>query len=192
MTSVALWFPLLGVFAVVVGAIVARSTARDIADLNARQKRRDVEITAVSAYSDAAITAVHAVQAYVWWADDHLLSKETITQQQWIDAKPTVKPTIEAVDRLQYLGTTLPPGELRDLHDQFADLLNRVVKPVDRGRSAKEVWDDAVDATKQPDIILRTIEAAHGLRGELLSTYPVDVPNSIGERIDAVMHPRRK
>lgn len=184
MANPSLYIPLVGAVFVLLGIVVARSTARDVATLNALQKRRDAEIAAVNRYADAAIEAVHAVQFYIWWAPPEYLELHKLTHEQWEKAEPVLRPLEESLNRVRFLGSTLPPGELRLLHKRFYEILRSVARAQEQKENAKEVWDAVVGAE---DIMTKTIEAAHRAAGDLLETYPVEVPDSIASRLRSVL-----
>ncbi|MBJ8342513.1 hypothetical protein JGU71_26845 [Antrihabitans sp. YC3-6] len=168
---------LIGLGGVTIAATIARLTAQSIAELNAAQKRRDAELLASKEYADLVITTAGAIEAYVWYASDEIISKRTVTEEAWHGAKDYVVPLRTSISRLQFLGTLVVDPTVKALHTSFLQLAESVfAAPGDDGMSARALWNRAVDAGNQPDTVTQLVQAAHDLRARQLHGYPTEAP----------------
>lgn len=165
------------VVAVLVGWL-ARSTARDIAVLSAQQKRADVRIAALRDYIDLLITCAGATQALMWYGDKKYLSRDTVTTDQWHEARPLVQPAQEALARVQHLGSALVDESLRSDYDQFVADIHRVLVAGDQ--PSNEAWHEIV--SQKPTSIVRAVQSANDLYRRALADYPVAVRSSVLSR----------
>lgn len=166
---------ILSLVAVIVGALIARWTATDIAVLHSRQRRHDVSLALAGQYESIVTEAAAAVQAYVWWGNKGVKGGQLVELQDWQDGQKSIQPAMEAVARLTFFERLLPE-DMRDRHREFATAMDQVLKvPTDEdSRTANQFWGDLV-AEPQPDIVVRAIEAATSWRAELVEGYPTKV-----------------
>ncbi|TWS20683.1 hypothetical protein FK529_04910 [Tsukamurella asaccharolytica] len=172
---------LVGLTGVSIVAFIARQTAMSIAELNADQKRRDVQLAASKEYADTVIATAGAMEAHAWYAEDEVLESRTLTPEQWRDASHLVRPLRENASKLDYLVLMIDDEEVRRLNAVFSNLAKRILAAPDEegdGLDALEIFNDAV-RKDQPDSITALVEAAHDLRARQLATYPIHAPGLI-------------
>ncbi|WP_411815814.1 hypothetical protein [Gordonia sp. SND2] len=166
----------LSLLAVVVGALIARWTATNIAALHSRQRRHDLSLDLAEQYGSIVIEAASAVQAYVWWGNRKVMAAQVIGIADWQDGERSIQPAMDAVARLTFFERLLPE-DMRELHREFATAMDQTLKvPTEEdARTANDFWNDLVDEP-QPDVVVRAIEAATSWRAMLVETYPTKVP----------------
>lgn len=172
---------LVGLTGVSIAAFIARQTAMSIAELNADQKRRDVQLAASKEYADTVIATAGAMEAYVWYAEDEVLESRTLTPEHWRAASHLVRPLRENASKLDHLVLMIDDEEVRRRNAVFSDLAKRILAAPDEerdGLDAREIFNDAV-RKEQPDSITALVEAAHNLRARQLATYPIHAPGLI-------------
>lgn len=167
---------ILSLAAVVVGAMIARWTATNIAALHSRQRRHDLTLDLAEQYGTVVTDAAAAVQAYVWWGNKGVKAKQFVEVEDWEDGQRSIRPAMEAVARLTFFEQLLPE-HMRELHREFAVAMDQTLKvPTEEdARTANDFWNDLVDEP-QPDVVVRAIEAATLWRAMLVETYPTKVP----------------
>lgn len=195
------WVPLLvaliGAIFVIVNTTVSRATARDIARLAAQQKRCDNDLEVLGTYGESLVSASLAVQMFVWYGEDTVLSKTDVTRSDWVSARTEIEQAARSIELLKYSFGGLPDhgpdwARVRDSHSAVVDLLQRVVRidhsGVEETRHGRDIWNDAAG----PDgPIMSAIKATNDLKRDILRNYPIDVPDSLGiaSRVSAALHP---
>lgn len=155
---------ILGLF----GARIGRNATRYSAQLQAAQRRRDVEIAHLHDAEQALFAAATAIQSYTWYADERVKLGAPITPDEWVDSRSLTEPAIQAAQKLRALAPTLPSESLRDAYIDVERLIFKIV------REGVGVWNESVRS--QPDPITRAISATAGEIRYLLQTYPAEVP----------------
>lgn len=151
-----------------VAAHIGRNATKYSAELQAAQRRRDVEIAHLRDAEQALFTAATAIQSYTWYADERVKSGLPIAPDEWVDSRSLTEPAIQAAQKLRAIAPTLPSESLRSA---FIDVERLIFKIV---REGVDVWNESV--RNQPDPITRAISATADELRHLLLTYPPEVP----------------
>jgi hypothetical protein len=116
----------------------------------------------------------------VWFSDEAVLQNDTLTADEWRDAQPLVDRSTVALEKLRFLGRSLHWDEVADAHAEVMSMLDKVTRVTRDDLVGRAAWNQAVN--EQPDPITRALDAVARLRLTMLSTYPVVVPDSLGDR----------
>lgn len=158
-----------------IGAHIGRESTKYAANLQALQRRRDIQIGQLERARDDLMTAATAVQSYVWYVDKSIRLRSTITPEEWEDSRESVEPAVLGAQRLRSIAPTLPSESLRDAFVAVERLIMAVVTGSD-DPDAPDAWH--VATTNQPDPITRAMSAVANEIKRLYDTYPGGNPEA--------------
>ena len=151
-----------------VAAHVGRNATQYAANLQAAQRRRDIEIDRLERAREELSTAATAIQNYAWYVDKSIRLRKVITPEQWLQSREHVQPAVVGAQKLRAIAPTLPTESLRIAYIAVEDLIMDVVSGTEDGRT--DLWHEAT--TNQPDPITRAMTLSAAELKRLYDTYP--------------------
>jgi hypothetical protein len=152
-----------------VAAHVGKNATQYAANLQAAQRRRDIEIAQLREAQEHLITAATACQSFTWHVDKPERLRTKVTPEEWDSMLPHLEPAVHAAQRLRALAPTLPTESLRNAYIEVEELIMAVGAGSDDD-DAPDPWGEATH--NQPDPITRAIKATADEIKRLYDTYP--------------------
>lgn len=160
------------IFAGILGLIAAhvgKNATQYAANLQAAQRRRDVEIAQLREAQEHLMRAAIACQSFTWHVDKPARLRTKVSEKDWDLMLPHLEPAVHAAQRLRALAPTLPTESLRNAYIEVEELIMAVGSGSDDD-DLPDPWGEATN--NQPDPITRAIQATADEIRRLYDTYP--------------------
>lgn len=84
---------------------VSKATTEYAAELQAAQRRRDIELAQLRDAQADLLTAATAIQSFVWYADERVKLDIPITTEEWVESRHLIEPAIHGAQKLRAIST---------------------------------------------------------------------------------------
>lgn len=160
----AIFAGILGLF----GAHVGKNATRYAANLQAAQRRHDLEIARLERARDDLMAAATAAQSYAWYVKKSVRLQVKISTQEWQEALPFIEPAVKGAQRLLAVAATLPTESLRNVYVEVEELIMAIVQGSDDGKT--DPWEKYTE--EQPTAFDKALDATAAEIKRLYDTYP--------------------